>query len=123
MAEVYNSSVCAASSTDNDFPLQQKIAVCSLLVLVKNGKFKEVQLGQLHSVYSKVCRNQRIAAVDQSEFCSVLNLLESRGVLSLKKAKDTRSIKVSLKLDEAELEQTLKDKVLIFEILQNGIPK
>ena len=122
MSNIYGSSVSAASSTDSDFPLQQKIAVCSLLVLVKSGKkFKEVELGKLHETYSKVCRRQQIASVDQSEFHSICLLLESRGVVSMKKAKDTRLIKVSLKLDEQELEQTLKDKTLMSQILQSGV--
>jgi len=121
MADVYGSSVSAAHSTDSDFPLQQKIALCSLLVQVKNGKTKEVQLGKLHEFYARVCRCQNLASVDQSEFHSVLMLLESRGIVSLKKAKDTRLIKVSLKLDEQELEQTIKDKALMSQILQKGI--
>ncbi|BFZ15508.1 hypothetical protein BsWGS_18546 [Bradybaena similaris] len=123
MADIYGASVSAANSSENDVPLQQKIAVCSLLVLIKNGKLKEVQLGKLHEVYTKVCRHQHVAPVDQTEFSSVLSLLDSRGVITVKKAKDNRLAKVSLKLDEQELEQTLKDKALMAAILSVGVPK
>lgn len=123
MSDVYGSSVTAANSSENGVPLQQKLAVCSLLVLVKNGKVKEVALGKLHEVYVKVCRRQQMAPVDQSEFHSVLSLLDARGVVTLKKAKDTRMTKVSLKLDEQELEQTLKDKALMASIISDGVPK
>ncbi|XP_059160943.1 cell division control protein 6 homolog [Physella acuta] len=123
MSEVYGSSVTSSSSCENSIPLQQKLAVCSLLLLVKNGKVKEVLLGKLHETYVKVCKRQQMPSIDQSEFFSVLTFLDSRGVIALKKAKDTRLTKVSLKLDESELEQTLKDKSLMATILNAGIPK
>ncbi|XP_012935046.1 cell division control protein 6 homolog [Aplysia californica] len=121
MGDVYGSSVAAASSSENDVPLQQKIAVCSLLLLVKTGRLKEVLLGRLHEAYTKVCRGRHMAPVDQTEFLSVCLLLEARGVVTLKRAKDTRMIRVSLKLDENELEQTLKDKTLMSQILKDGV--
>ncbi|CAG5129425.1 unnamed protein product, partial [Candidula unifasciata] len=93
MSDVYGASVSAANSSENDVPLQQKLAVCSLLVLIKKGKMKEVQLGKLHEVYTKVCRHQQMAPVDQGEFSSVLSLLDSRGIITVKKAKDTRLAK------------------------------
>ncbi|GFO32579.1 cell division control protein 6 homolog [Plakobranchus ocellatus] len=125
MNEVYGSNLnkCAGDGVNNTVPLQQKLVVCSLLVLLRTGKLKEVLLGKLHEAYSRVCRKQQVACVDQAEFLSMLNLLDSRGIVALKKAKDTRSIKISLKLDEQELASTLQDKFLLASILKDGIPK
>ncbi|KAH9498132.1 AAA ATPase [Bulinus truncatus] len=123
MSEVYGSSVQSANSGDHELPLQQKLAICSLLLLVKSGKFKEVPLGKLHETYSTVCKRQHVAPVDQGEFYSVLSLLDARGVMAMKKAKETRLIKISLKLDEHELEQTLKDKTLLAAILTDKFTK
>ncbi len=54
---------------------------------------------------------------------NVCALIEARGIMALKKAKDdVRSTKVTLKLDEKELEQALQDKVLVSSILQQGLP-
>ncbi|XP_062967989.1 cell division control protein 6 homolog [Cynocephalus volans] len=106
----------------DSFPLQQKILVCSLLLLTRQLKIKEVTLGKLHEAYSKVCRKQQVAAVDQSECLSLSGLLEARGILGLKKNKETRFTKVSLKIEEKEIEHALKDKALIGNILATGLP-
>ncbi|XP_029429575.1 cell division control protein 6 homolog isoform X2 [Rhinatrema bivittatum] len=108
--------------TEHSFPLQQKLLVCTLLLLIRQSKVKEVSLGKLHEMYSKVCRKQQMAAVDQSECLSLSNLLEARGILALKKAKESRLIKISLNIEEKDVEHSLKDKVLIGNILAGGLP-
>ncbi|RUS77815.1 hypothetical protein EGW08_014432, partial [Elysia chlorotica] len=126
MNDVYGNNLnksVSGGGVDSTVPLQQKLAVCSLLVLLRTGRLKEVLLGKLHESYSRVCRKQQVAPVDQAEFLSMLILLDTRGIVALKKAKDTRFIKISLKLDEQELESTLQDKVLLATILKDGIPK
>lgn len=40
----------------------------------------------------------------------------------MKRAKDTRMIKVTLKIDEKEVDYALQDKTLLSSILQEGIP-
>nr|KAG5713468.1 hypothetical protein BaRGS_025016 [Batillaria attramentaria] len=77
----------------------------------------------VYESYCKVCRRQQMAPVDQSEFHSLCVLLEARGIIGMKKAKDTRSIKLTLRQDEKELEQTLQDRVLVSTILKEGLPK
>ncbi|XP_052815584.1 cell division control protein 6 homolog [Mya arenaria] len=121
LSDVYGSG--AAAKPQETIPLQQQLAVCSLLLLLKQGKMKEVPAGKLHETYSKVCKGRQMAAVDQSEFQSILTLMESRGIIGMKKAKETRLNKVTLKLDEKELEHTMQDKLLVSSILQEGIPK
>ncbi|XP_064421412.1 cell division control protein 6 homolog [Latimeria chalumnae] len=111
-----------SSGAGESFPLQQKLLVCSLLLLLKQAKIKEATLGKLHETYSKVCRKQQVTAVDQSECLSLSSLLEARGILGLKKAKEARLTKVSLKVEERDVEHALKDKVLIGNILSGGLP-
>ena len=41
-----------------------------------------------------MCKAQAVAAVDQSEFSSMCELIEARSVIGLRKAKDARSVKV-----------------------------
>uniref|UniRef100_A0A8I5YP69 Cell division control protein n=4 Tax=Pongo abelii TaxID=9601 RepID=A0A8I5YP69_PONAB len=98
------------------FPLQQKILVCSLMLLIRQLKIKEVTLGKLYEAYSKVCRKQQVAAMDQSECLSLSGLLEARGILGLKRNKETRLTKVFFKIEEKEIEHALKDKALIGNI-------
>lgn len=76
----------------------------------------------LYEAYTNVCRKQQVAAVDQSECLSLSGLLEARGILELKKNKETRFTKVSLKIEEKEIEHALKDRTLIGNILATGLP-
>ncbi|XP_008827662.1 cell division control protein 6 homolog [Nannospalax galili] len=117
-----NRMTLSQERTQDSLPLQQKILVCSLLLVTRQLKVKEVTLGKLYEAYSSICRKQQMAAVDQSECLSLSGLLESRGILGLKKNKEVRLTKVSLKIQEKEIEHALKDKALIGNILATGLP-
>ncbi|KAI4556826.1 hypothetical protein MJT46_020013 [Ovis ammon polii x Ovis aries] len=117
-----NRMTLSREGAQDSFPLQQKILVCSLLLLTRRLKIKEVTLGKLHEAYSNVCRKQQVAAVAQSECLSLSGLLEARGIFGLKKNKETRFTKVSLKIEEKEIEHALKDKALVGNILATGLP-
>jgi cell division control protein 6 len=54
---------------------------------------------QLHEIYCKICKNRQMAAIDQTEFQGVITLLESRGMIGIKKAKETRLNKVNNSLN------------------------
>lgn len=122
MSEVDGNRMTLSQGAQDSFPLQQKILVCSLMLLIRQLKIKEVTLGKLYEAYSKVCRKQQVAAVDQSECLSLSGLLEARGILGLKRNKETRLTKVFFKIEEKEIEHALKDKTLIGNILATGLP-
>ena len=46
VGEVYGSRVSAANQKQG-IPLQEKLALCTLLMMLKSGKAKEVQLGKV----------------------------------------------------------------------------
>ncbi|KAK7802400.1 hypothetical protein U0070_023517 [Myodes glareolus] len=119
-----NRVTLSQDQAQGSLPLQQKILVCSLLLLTRRLKLKEVTLGKLYEAYSSVCRKQQVAAVDQSECLSLSGLLESRGILGLKKNKESRltKVQVSLKIEEKELEHILKGQTFVGNILAAGLP-
>ncbi|XP_071584738.1 cell division control protein 6 homolog [Heliangelus exortis] len=122
ISEVFGDRLAAGGQGSRDtFPLQQKMLLCSLLLLARHRHAREVTLGKLHDTYSQVCRRQHLPAVDQAECLSLVTLLESRGVLELKKAKEARLAKVSLKMEEAAVEHALQDVVLVGSILAQGL--
>ncbi|KAM3623199.1 uncharacterized protein V6R79_008357 [Siganus canaliculatus] len=124
LSEVYGdrmASQCGGSDGES-FPLQQKLLVCCLLLLIRNGKSKEVVLGKLHEVYSRLCAQRQVSAVGQGECLSLCSLLESRGIFALKKAKEARLTKVFLKIEEKDVENALKDRTLLGSILSAGLP-
>ncbi|XP_032934966.1 cell division control protein 6 homolog [Catharus ustulatus] len=122
LSEVFGDRLAGRSQGAQDtFPLQQKVLLCSLLLLTRRSHTREVTLGKLHDTYSQVCRRQQLPAVDQAECLSLVTLLESRGVLELKRAKEARLAKVSLTLEEAALEHRLQDTALVGSILAQGL--
>ncbi|XP_026159398.1 cell division control protein 6 homolog [Mastacembelus armatus] len=124
LSEVYGDRMASQSggSEGESFPLQQKLLVCCLLLLIRNGKSKEIVLGKLHEVYSRLCAQRQVSAVGQGECLSLCALLESRGIFALKKAKEARLTKVFLKIEEKDVENALKDRTLLGSILAAGLP-
>jgi len=123
--EVYCSSSSSSLKRNNsDLPLQQKIIVASLLLMTSYGvrPVKEVTLGKLSQTYSRVCKKRGMAAVDVGEVASLCTMLEARGFFSARRlgancsTKDTR---LSLRIDEDEVEAALKDKALLSGIIRD----
>ncbi|NP_001081844.1 cell division cycle 6 S homeolog [Xenopus laevis] len=121
LSDVYGDKMASNGGSSDSFPLQQKLLVCALLLITRQSKIKEVTLGKVHEAYSKVCRKQQVPGVGQSECLSLCQLLETRGILGLKKAKEARLTKVSLKIEERDIEHAFKDKLLIGNVLNSGI--
>uniref|UniRef100_A0A671P180 Cell division control protein n=1 Tax=Sinocyclocheilus anshuiensis TaxID=1608454 RepID=A0A671P180_9TELE len=122
LSEVYGDRMASSSGDGESFPLQQKLLVCCLLLIIRNGKSKEVQLGKLCEVYSKLCKQRQVGGVGQTECLSLCSLLESRAIFTLKKAKEARLTKISLKIEERDIENALKDRTLLGSILAAGLP-
>ena len=97
ISSVYsNSAITLSHSTAHTLPLQQKLAIATLLLCVRGKTVKEVTLGKLQDAYSRVCCQWQVKQEGQTEFVGLCHVLESRGLLSVKKAKETRMTKVSV---------------------------
>lgn len=114
---VYGTSQQLTDDIEETFPLQQKLLICALLLILKHDKNKDVTIGRLHDVYKKVCKKRNILAVDQSEFVGLCELVETRGLIRVQKKKEPRQNKIGLQWDENEVNQALQDKQLIASIL------
>lgn len=102
VAEVYGSRLVAGPGVEQPtIPLQQKLLICT---------------------FCKVCTRRKVSQLGQEDFLGLCNILETRGLLGIKRAKDTRSMKVTLKIDEREVDYALQDKTLLSSILQEGMP-
>ena len=96
ISSVYaNNTVTLSHSTEHTLPLQQKLAIATLLLCVRGKTLKEVTLGKLQDMYCRVCCRWQLRQEGQTEFVGVCQVLEARGLLSVKKAKETRLTKVS----------------------------
>ena len=121
--EVYCNSSATASlqRANSDLPLQQKIIVASLLLMTSYGVrvVKEVRLGKLHETYTKLCKKRGMTAVNLSEVASMCTMLEARGFFAARSSPNTKDIRLSLRIDEDEVEAALKDKTLLSGIIKD----
>lgn len=116
---IYGTSQNLDDETDNAFPLQQKIIICSLVLMLKKARNKDITVGKLHEVYKRICKKRNILNVDQAEFVGLCALIETRGIIRVTGKKEPRLNKVNLEWDEEEVAAALKDKRLMSSILQD----
>ena len=67
--EVYGSRVTVQTGQQQTFPLQQKLAMCTLLLVIKQGRGKEVTLGKVTSPP----HTARVCQVSLYNMSSILN--------------------------------------------------
>ncbi|XP_025993398.1 cell division control protein 6 homolog isoform X2 [Solenopsis invicta] len=101
------------------FPLQQKLLICSLLLILNKGRNKDITVGRLYEVYGKVCKKRNISVVDISDFVNMCSLIETRGILRVVGRKEARLCKVNLQWDQEELDAALQDKQMMAAIIND----
>ncbi|KAF7392950.1 cell division control protein 6 isoform X1 [Vespula maculifrons] len=104
---------------ESTLPLQQKLLLCSFMLILNKGRNKDVTIGKLHEIYKKVCKKRNIHAIDISEFVCLCTLIETRGVLKIIKKKEARLSKLSLQWDQEEIGAALKDRNMMAEIIND----
>ncbi|KAH8239748.1 hypothetical protein KR032_007492 [Drosophila birchii] len=117
--KVYGASQNLEEDIEAAFPLQQKLMLCSLVLMLRNERNKDISIGRLHEVYRRVCSKRNILALDQAEFAGTVDLVETRGILRIIRKKEPRLHKVLLQWDEEEVHAALSDKQLIASILSD----
>ncbi|XP_073842248.1 cell division cycle 6 [Musca autumnalis] len=117
--KVYGASQNLQEDIEESFPLQQKLMLCSLMLMLRNEKNKDITMGRLHEVYRRVCNKRHIHPLDQAEFAGTVDLVQTRGILRIIKKKEPRLHKVQLQWDEDEVNGALCDKQLIASILDD----
>lgn len=76
--------------------MQLKVALCTVLLMLKKAKNKDVAVGKLHEVYKNICRKQNLLATDQVEFVDLCSLIETNGIVRVVGKKESRLYKVTL---------------------------
>jgi len=118
--QVYGSQVTASLGTKGEgLPVQQKILVASLLLMVKRGRTKEVTLGKLIDTYGKVLKKRNMKPELESSCVGMIELLESRGMVTYACKGAPRMAKVSLRMDEDEVAMAFGDKAMLGAIIDD----
>lgn len=114
---VYGCTQSLGDDIDRGFPLQQKVMISTLLLIIKYDKNKDITIGRLHNIYEKVCKKRNIQSNGLSEFISLCSLAETKGIVRLTTKKEPRFNKIHLQWNEDEVFAALKDKQMITNIL------
>jgi len=118
--QVYGSQVTQSLGTKGEgLPVQQKILIASLLLMVKQGQSKEVTLGKLIDTYTKVLKKRNMKPELESSCVGMIEMLESRGMVSYLCKGAPRMAKVSLRMDEDEVGQAFGDKAMLAGIVED----
>ncbi|XP_064076727.1 polycomb group protein Psc-like [Vanessa tameamea] len=120
--DVYGSARHIETDVDEGLPMQQKLILCSLMLMLTKGKNKEIVMGKLHDVYKRVAAARNIGALDAGEMAGACALLEARGALRVAGGGAAgggaaRARRLRLLWDEAELAAALRDRPLMAAIL------
>lgn len=103
----------------NTMPLMQKILLCTILLCNIEMKIKDVGLSKLFEKFNKICKAYSTSIDSESEFVNLCTLIQDNGLVEIKKAKEVRNYKLSLKIDEQELREKLQDETFMADILTN----
>ncbi|XP_060808192.1 polycomb group protein Psc [Amyelois transitella] len=117
--DVYGGSRKIETDMDEGLPMQQKLILCSLMLMLTKGKNKDVVMGKFYDVYKRVCVSRNIAALDISEAWGACSLLEARGAVRAAGGGAVRARRLRLRWHEAELAAALRDKPLLHDILHD----
>lgn len=115
LKHINGTSLAAAFSLrmkNQELPLQQKIIVACLWLVVTRGDRpwmgKWVTFSKLHQTYVNVCNKLKMKPIDRSEGSTIMNLLDARGIVSTCKASSqSTSIaenKIRLAIGEDEIQ-------------------
>jgi cell division control protein 6 len=120
--EVYASKALEMTKGNQSMPTQQQVALCVMLLFTKFSNSKEVTVSKLHDTFMKICskKSMGFSIESRSEFLSVCQLLESKGFLSLKSGKETSLTKISLSVNEQEIDEVMTDKSILKAILSDA---
>jgi len=122
MMKVFNdiNPMTSSKFDRSSMPLTQKVLLCTLLLCNKETRVKDVILSKLYDRFNKICDTK---IESESEFLHLCGLVQDNGLIDVKKAKEVRNYKISLKIDESELREKLEDETFIGNILEKYMNK
>ena len=120
--QVFGNKTVQMEDDEHNFPLQQQLILCVCLLLM-HQQSKEVEVGKCYDRFVRIC-NQKGLSFDignTSDFVSMCYLLETKGFVSLRVAKEIRAMKLSLSVAEDEVRDMLLNKPLFISILGSRV--
>ncbi|GAU98155.1 hypothetical protein RvY_09335 [Ramazzottius varieornatus] len=107
----------AAANDTGKLPLQQRLIVCCVLVMLRSKK--PINIGSLADKYADICPSQGLPGLSPADIVDLCDILSSLGVLHVKREKLVRQSKVSLKLAAEDAISSFVGKPLMDSILSS----
>eukprot|EP01135_Chromosphaera_perkinsii_P007614 Nk52_evm70s914 gene=Nk52_evmTU70s914 len=98
--------------------LQQKLVLCSVLLLVRTSINKnEFLVGKVHENYVHICNRKDVHAVSSSEFNDMCSVLANTGLISVTPNKQVRLSKIKLSVEDADVAHVIKESNFLRPLL------
>ncbi|KAL3518076.1 hypothetical protein ACH5RR_020665 [Cinchona calisaya] len=104
LSKAYRSPVV---DTIQSLPQHQQIILCSAVKLFRGGK-KDTTIGELNKCYIDVCKSTLIPPAGIVELSSMCRVLGDQGLLKLGQSREDKLRRVTLKVDEADINFALQ---------------
>ncbi|PWA73453.1 cell division control 6 [Artemisia annua] len=93
--------------TIQSLPQHQQIVLCSAVKLFRRGK-KDTTIGELNKYYIDLCKSTSIPPVGIMELSCMCRVLGDQGILKLGHSRDDKLRRVTLQVDEADINFALQ---------------
>ncbi|GJX21405.1 cell division control protein 6 homolog B-like protein [Tanacetum coccineum] len=93
--------------TIQSLPQHQQIVLCSAVKLFRRGK-KDTTIGELNKYYIDLCKSTLIPPVGIMELSCMCRVLGDQGILKLGQSRDDKLRRVTLQVDEADINFALQ---------------
>ena len=109
--QLYGSKLSSFEESYN-LTIQQQIILWILLNYSKERKTEDIEIGKCHQLFVKICLQTGISydVISPNDFFSICEILESNGLIFIKRLRECRYSKLRLTGNEEEMKYHLKDK-------------
>eukprot|EP00743_Colponemidia_sp_Colp-15_P003960 GILK01004271.1.p1 GENE.GILK01004271.1~~GILK01004271.1.p1 ORF type:complete len:468 (+),score=87.07 GILK01004271.1:97-1500(+) len=109
-------------STIKSLPLHQQICLCVAVVQFKQSKQLSTA-AELYTSYCCLCRRQNLPCVSMADFQDMLQTLSHYSLLSIKQSKDARLRKISLAVNDTDVDFAIGDNRIFRQFLDENLPQ
>lgn len=118
--QVYSDKFAEATDDDYNFPIQQKIVLCMILLMARDGN-RNPELGKCYDRLIRIDKDRSLNLEISTAgiFLDMCETLEGKSFIAIQRSKDLRCAKLSLAISEEEAKELLKANAVTRSILNS----
>ena len=116
--QVYSDKFVEATENDYNFPIQQKIVLCVILLMTRDGN-RNPELGKCYDRLIQINKEKslNLEISTANNFMDMCETLEGKSFISVQRSKELRCAKLSLAISEEQAKELLKTNYVTKSIL------